>query len=89
MPSIITPPFQYLAVHMKLPMYCSALIYDPAGPVGLGRGEPTPSLPRGENPEIGNLSIFRFLTPNLVSKVSYSSKQFRIYNQQAKNRGRF
>jgi hypothetical protein len=25
----------------------------------------------GKNPEIGNLSIFRFLTPNLVSKVSY------------------
>jgi hypothetical protein len=25
-----------------------------------GQGEPTPSLPCGKNPEIGNLSIFRF-----------------------------
>jgi hypothetical protein len=36
-----------------------------------GQGELTPSLPRGKNPEIGNLSIFRILTSNLVSKVFY------------------
>jgi hypothetical protein len=40
----------------------------------LGQGEPTPSLPHGKNPEIGILSIFRFLTPNLVSKVSYGTQ---------------
>jgi hypothetical protein len=36
-----------------------------------GQGELTPSLPRGKNLEIGNLSIFRNLTSNLVSKVFY------------------
>jgi hypothetical protein len=36
-----------------------------------GQGEPTPSLPCGKNPEIGNLSIFRILTSNLVLKVFY------------------
>jgi hypothetical protein len=36
-----------------------------------GQGELTPSLPHGKNPEIGNLSIFRILTSNLVSKVFY------------------
>jgi hypothetical protein len=30
-----------------------------------------PFLPHGENPEIGNLSIFRILTSNLVSKILY------------------
>jgi hypothetical protein len=32
---------------------------------------PTPSLPCGKNPEIGNLSIFRISNSNLVSKVFY------------------
>jgi hypothetical protein len=36
-----------------------------------GQGELTLIAPRGKNPEIGNLSIFRILTPNLVSKVLY------------------
>ena len=34
-----------------------------------GQGELTSSLPRGKNPEIDNLSIFKILTSNLVSKV--------------------
>jgi hypothetical protein len=34
-----------------------------------GQGERTPSLPHGKNPEIGNLSIYRSLTSNLVLKV--------------------
>jgi hypothetical protein len=44
---------------------------DQAKPASGGQGEPTPSLPRGKNPEIGNLSIFRILTSNLVSKLFY------------------
>jgi hypothetical protein len=40
-------------------------------PRAKGQGELTPSLPRGKNPEIGNLSIFRILTSNLVSKVFF------------------
>jgi hypothetical protein len=30
-----------------------------------------PHCPHGKNPEIGNFSIFRILTPNLISKVLY------------------
>jgi hypothetical protein len=36
-----------------------------------GQGELTPHYPRDKNPEIGNLSIFRIMTPNLISKVLY------------------
>ena len=36
------------------------------------QGEPTPLLPPyGKNPEIGLLSIFKILTPNWISKISY------------------
>jgi hypothetical protein len=40
-------------------------------------------LPRGKNPEIGILSIFRIQTLNLVSKVFCWYKWHSISNQQA------
>jgi hypothetical protein len=44
-----------------MPLWSGACISGP----GVGHGGPN------KNPEIGNLSIFRILIPNLVSKVLY------------------
>jgi hypothetical protein len=52
-------------------------------------GRTDPSLPSQENPKIGNLSIFSFLTPNLVSKVLYYSNGSNTLIIKDKNRGKF
>jgi hypothetical protein len=54
------------------------------------RAKHPPRSYHGENPEIGNLSTFRILTANLISKVLYSGPNGPpLLIKKHKNRGRF
>jgi hypothetical protein len=53
------------------------------------RAKHPPRSYHGENPEIGNLSIFRILISNLVSKVLHSLNGTQFLINKNKNRGRF
>jgi hypothetical protein len=70
--------------------FISCRIFDVCGSMEKGedgwrtaRAKHPPRSYHGENPEIGNLSIFIILTSNLVSKVLHSFKWNSIFNQQA------
>jgi hypothetical protein len=54
-----------------------------------GQGELTPSLFSQQNPEIGNLSIFRFLTLNLKRTILVQLPQKQVLIKEDKNRGRY